>query len=88
MDFHGKSQRNCFSCDNASVMMGGHKGVAAFPSGIPVWNLYLWMWICHLIHLATEKATSKLPISKEDVINSHILLPGQEQQQAEGPIFR
>jgi hypothetical protein len=61
--------KNCiaFECDSASVMVGRYKGVAAFikkehPS------VYVQGCVCHLIHLAAEKAVAELPVSVEDLL--------------------
>eukprot|EP00057_Strongylocentrotus_purpuratus_P015562 XP_011670036.1 PREDICTED: SCAN domain-containing protein 3-like [Strongylocentrotus purpuratus] len=56
-----------FSADNASVMLGKFKGVAAFllkraPS------MYISGCPCHLMHLAAEKAAKRLPVRVEDLL--------------------
>lgn len=60
---------NCvsFSADNASVMQGLRKGVAAFiKSQNP--NIYMVGCACHLMHLAAEKASRSLCIDIEDML--------------------
>ena len=57
----------CFAADNASVMMGKCKGVAAFlvkkgPS------LYILGCACHLIHLAAGKAASALTVKVDELL--------------------
>ena len=57
----------CFAADNASVMMGKTKGVAAFllkkaPS------LYILGCACHLIHLAAAKAASALTVKVDELL--------------------
>ena len=66
---HGLDIKNCVSLgvDNANVMIGKHKGVAAFLlkknskmiiRGCP----------CHLIHLAAEKAAKTLPYQFDEIL--------------------
>uniref|UniRef100_A0A9J8C603 DUF4371 domain-containing protein n=1 Tax=Cyprinus carpio carpio TaxID=630221 RepID=A0A9J8C603_CYPCA len=60
---------NCvsFSADNASVMQGLRKGVAAFiKSQNP--HIYMVGCACHLMHLAAEKASRSLCIDIEDML--------------------
>ena len=60
---------NCvsFSCDNASVMTGVHKGVAAFLKSYNP-ELLLIGCSCHLLHLAAEKAAATLPVSVDELL--------------------
>ena len=60
---------NClsFSCDNASVMTGRFKGVAAFMKEKQK-QLYIAGCLCHLIHLAAEKAYHMLPGNMEELL--------------------
>ncbi|CAM4720294.1 unnamed protein product [Leuciscus chuanchicus] len=60
---------NCvsFSADNASVMQGLRKGVAAFiKSQNP--QIYMVGCACHLMHIAAEKAARSLCIDIEDML--------------------
>ena len=63
------SWQNCisFSTDNASVMIGIHKGVAAHvhrqnPS------VYIMGCPCHLMHLAAQKACKELPVKVDELL--------------------
>lgn len=56
-----------FCCDNASVMVGVHKGVAAFVRKENE-NVYVQGCPCHLVHLAAQYAAAKLPLSVEDLL--------------------
>jgi len=60
---------NCvaFCSDNASVMMGVHKGVAANVVKLCP-SVAIIGCACHLIHLAAQKAASELPVDIEDLL--------------------
>lgn len=66
---HDVSWQNCiaFGCDNASVMTGKHKGVAAF---IKKENSHVQIQgcPCHLLHLAAKAGNSQLSINAEEVL--------------------
>jgi len=51
--------KNCvsFSCDNASVMTGRHKGVASYIHKVNS-SVYINGCVCHLMHLAADKAAA------------------------------
>ena len=56
----------CFGSDNANVMVGKKNGVLGAHPG-KAWKHFLqWLCVCHLIHLAAEKATKQLPVSVEN----------------------
>ncbi|XP_054628077.1 uncharacterized protein LOC129179195 isoform X2 [Dunckerocampus dactyliophorus] len=60
---------NCvsFAADNASVMQGARRGVAAFiKSRNP--HIYIVGCACHLMHTAAEKSSSSLSIDIEDML--------------------
>lgn len=63
------SWSNCvaFGCDNASVMVGVHKGVFSF---IKKENPYCVLSGCalHLVHIAAEKASHLLPYQPADLL--------------------
>ena len=65
----GIGWENCvsFAADNAAVMQGLGKGVAAFLK-LQQPNVYLVGCACHLIHLAAERASRELRINIEDVL--------------------
>ena len=53
-----------FWCDSASVMTGRNKGVIAFiREQLP--HIFLQGCPCHLVHLAAEKASRQLQISRD-----------------------
>ncbi|XP_072030090.1 zinc finger MYM-type protein 6-like [Amphiura filiformis] len=52
----------CFGADNAAVMMGIHKGVAAFVKKQNP-DVFILGCPCHLIHLAAEKGANQLSFS-------------------------
>ncbi len=60
---------NCvsFASDNAAVMQGLGKGVAAFLKAQNP-HIYLVGCACHLIHLAAERASRQLSVKIEDVL--------------------
>ena len=60
---------NCMSlgCDNASVMTGIHKGVAAFvKKKVP--GVFIAGCPCHLVNLAAQKAAEKLPMAVDELL--------------------
>ena len=62
----------CFCSDNASVMMGRKKGVAAFvQQEFP--NCFIMRCTCHLVAITARRASKHLPVSVEDLL-IHILL--------------
>ncbi|XP_056598364.1 uncharacterized protein LOC130417080 [Triplophysa dalaica] len=60
---------NCvsFAADNAAVMQGLGKGVAAFLKAQHP-HIYLVGCACHLIHLAAERASRQLSVNIEDFL--------------------
>lgn len=61
--------KNCvsFSCDNASVMTGRHKGVASYIHKVNS-SVYINGCVCHLMHLAADKAAATLSYCIEDLL--------------------
>ena len=66
---HDIPWKNClsFGCDNASVMIGKHKGVAKFVAD-QNGSVFISGCPCHLVHIAAQKAAEKLPIKFEDLL--------------------
>lgn len=62
---------NCvsFAADNAAVMQGLGKGVAAFLKAQQP-NIYLVGCACHLIHIAAERASRELTVDVEEFLMS------------------
>lgn len=60
---------NCLSlsCDNAPVMVGKKKGVAAFLKCKQP-NLIVFGCLCHLLNLAAQKSADTLPILFDDLL--------------------
>ena len=60
---------NCiaFESDSASVMIGRFKGVAAFVKKEQP-TVYIQGCMCHLIHIAAERAAHVLPVSAEELL--------------------
>ena len=65
--------------DNANVMQGLHKGIAAFVKQIPP-SVFVLGCPCHLMHLAAETACRQQPVVVEDIL-IYVLLLGQEFKQ-------
>ncbi|XP_041375078.1 uncharacterized protein LOC121387962 [Gigantopelta aegis] len=63
------SWQNClsFGADNASVMQGKHQGVAHYLHKEHS-DMYILGCPCHLMHLAAQKACSKLPASLDELL--------------------
>jgi hypothetical protein len=57
----------CFESDSASVMLGAHKGVAAYIRKMAD-NVYIQGCVCHLVHIAAERAAQKLSFGVEDLL--------------------
>eukprot|EP00057_Strongylocentrotus_purpuratus_P009554 XP_011664028.1 PREDICTED: uncharacterized protein LOC105438204 isoform X2 [Strongylocentrotus purpuratus] len=66
---HNISWTNCvsLSSDNASVMLGKHKGVAAYAKEQNA-NIFIAGCSCHLIHLAAQKGSQKLKFPLDDLL--------------------
>ena len=66
---HNISWDNCisFAMDNASVMVGSHKGVAAFVKRQNS-NIFVAGCPCHLMHLAAKKGGQQLLYQMDDLL--------------------
>ncbi|PIK45330.1 hypothetical protein BSL78_17795 [Apostichopus japonicus] len=57
----------CFSCDNASVMVGIREGVAAYVKKQNP-DVFVLGCLCHRLHLAAEKGADTLPFTPVDIL--------------------
>lgn len=57
----------CFSCDNASVMVGIREGVAAYVKKQNP-DVFVLGCLCHRLHLAAEMRADTLPFTPVDIL--------------------